>query len=145
MEERILPTVRELAIGFVAYSPLGRGFLSGGFRSNDDIPEDDFRRQNPRFQGENLERNLEIVDAVSELAEEKGVAPAQLAIAWVLAQGDDVVPIPGTKRRRYLEQNVAASEIELTDGDLRRLDEIAPPGATAGDRYANMSTVQPAG
>jgi aryl-alcohol dehydrogenase-like predicted oxidoreductase len=144
VEERILPTLRELAIGFVAYSPLGRGFLSGRFRSLDDLPEGDFRRRNPRFQGENLERNLEIVDAVRELAEEGGVAPAQLALAWVLARGDDVVPIPGTKRRAYLEQNVAASEIDLTGDDVRRLDEIAPPGATAGERYPDMSTVEPA-
>jgi aryl-alcohol dehydrogenase-like predicted oxidoreductase len=144
VEERILPALRELGIGFVAYSPLGRGFFSGRFRSLDDLPEGDFRRHNPRFQGENLERNLEIVDAVRELAQEKGLAPAQLALAWVLARGEDVVPIPGTKRREYLEQNVAASEIELTEEDLQRLDEIAPPGVTAGDRYPNMSTVEPA-
>ena len=143
VEEAILPTLRELGIGFVAYSPLGRGFLAGRFRSLDELPEGDFRRRNPRFQGENLERNLEIVDGVRRLADEKGVAPAQLALAWVLARGDDVVPIPGTKRREYLEQNVAASEIELTDGDLRRFDEIAPPGVTAGDRYPDMSTVEP--
>jgi aryl-alcohol dehydrogenase-like predicted oxidoreductase len=143
VEERILPTLRELGIGFVAYSPLGRGFLSGRFRSPDDIPEGDFRRNNPRFQGENLERNLEIVDAVRELAEEKDATPAQIALAWVLAQGNDVVPIPGTKRREYLEQNVAASDLDLTDEDLRRLGEIAPPGVTAGDRYPDMSTVQP--
>jgi aryl-alcohol dehydrogenase-like predicted oxidoreductase len=144
VEEQILPTLRELGIGFVAYSPLGRGFLSGRFRSPDDIPEGDFRRNNPRFQGENFERNLQIVDAVRELGEEKGATPAQVALAWVLARGEDVVPIPGTKRREYLEQNVAASDLELTDEDLRRLDEIAPPGVTAGDRYPDMSTVQPA-
>jgi aryl-alcohol dehydrogenase-like predicted oxidoreductase len=142
VENRILPTTRELGIGFVAYSPLGRGFLSGRFRSPDDLPEDDFRRQNPRFQGENFERNLAIVERVREIAEEKGVTPAQLALAWVHHQGEDVVPIPGTKRRRYLEENVAATEIELTEDDLARLDEAAPPGVTAGDRYPDMSTVE---
>jgi aryl-alcohol dehydrogenase-like predicted oxidoreductase len=142
VEERILPTTRELGIGFVAYSPLGRGFLSGRFRSPEDIPEDDFRRQNPRFQGENFERNLLIVDRVREIAEEKRVTAAQLALAWVHHQGEDVVPIPGTKRRRYLEENVAATEIELTADDLRRLDEAAPPGVTAGDRYPDMTPVE---
>jgi aryl-alcohol dehydrogenase-like predicted oxidoreductase len=142
VEERILPTMRELGIGFVAYSPLGRGFLSGRFRSPEDIPEGDFRRNNPRFQGRNFERNLAIVDRVREIAEEKGVTPAQLALAWVHRRGDDVVPIPGTKRRRYLEENVAAAEIELGDEDLRRLDEAAPAGQTAGDRYPDMSPVE---
>ena len=142
VEDRILSTTRELGIGFVAYSPLGRGFLSGRFRSPDDIPEDDFRRHNPRFQGENLERNLQIVDRVRELADEQGVTPAQLALAWVHHRGEDVVPIPGTKRRQYLEENVAATEITLSDEDLRRLDEAAPPGVTAGDRYPDMSTVE---
>ena len=142
VEEQILPTTRELGIGFVAYSPLGRGFLSGSFRSPEDIPEGDFRRNNPRFQGQNFERNLAIVDAVRDLAQEKGVTPAQLALAWVLHQGEDIVPIPGTKRRRYLKENVAASEIELTDDELARLDEAAPPGRTAGDRYADMSPVE---
>ena len=142
VEERILPTTRELGVGFVAYSPLGRGFLSGRFRSPQDIPEDDFRRHNPRFQGENFESNLRIVDRVREIAEEKGVTPAQLALAWVHRQGEDVVPIPGTKRRRYLEENVAATEIELTAEDLERLDEAAPPGVTAGDRYPDMSRVE---
>jgi aryl-alcohol dehydrogenase-like predicted oxidoreductase len=142
VEERILPSTRELGIGFVAYSPLGRGFLSGRFRSPEDIPEDDFRRNQPRFQGENFERNVEIVDRVREIAEEKGVTAAQLALAWVHNQGEDVVAIPGTKRRRYLEENVRASEIELSEDDLRLLDEAAPPGATAGDRYPDMSTVQ---
>jgi aryl-alcohol dehydrogenase-like predicted oxidoreductase len=141
VEERILPTTRELGIGFVAYSPLGRGFLSGRFGSPEEIPEDDFRRNNPRFQGENFERNMEIVDRVRALAEAKGVTPAQLALAWVHHRGSDVVPIPGTKRRHYLEENVAATEVELTDEDLSRLDEAAPPGATAGDRYPDMSTV----
>jgi aryl-alcohol dehydrogenase-like predicted oxidoreductase len=141
VEDEILPTVRELGIGFVPYSPLGRGFLSGRFRSPDDIPEGDFRRANPRFQGENFERNMAIVDRVRELADEKGVTPGQLALAWVMAQGDDIVPIPGTKRRSYLEENVAATEITLSDDDLRRLDEAAPAGATAGDRYPDMSPV----
>ncbi|HWF25440.1 MAG TPA: aldo/keto reductase [Solirubrobacteraceae bacterium] len=142
VENAILPTVRELGIGFVAYSPLGRGFLSGRFTSPDDIPEGDFRRGNPRFQDENFERNMRIVQRVREIAEEKGATPAQLALAWVMAQGDDVVPIPGTKRRRYLEENVAATEIVLDEDDLRRLDEAAPPGQTAGDRYPDMSTVE---
>ena len=142
VENAILPTVRELGIGFVAYSPLGRGFLSGRFTSPDDIPEGDFRRRNPRFQGENFERNMGIVARVREIADEKSVTPAQLALAWVMAQGDDVVPIPGTKRRRYLEENVAATEVVLDEDDLRRLDEAAPPGQTAGDRYPDMSTVE---
>jgi len=142
VEERILPTTRELGIGFVAYSPLGRGFLSGRFRSPEDLPEDDFRRHNPRFQGENFQHNLRIVERVREIAEEKGVTPAQLALAWVHHRGEDVVPIPGTKRRRYLEENVAATEIRLSEEDLRRLDEAAPPGVTAGDRYPDMSTVE---
>jgi aryl-alcohol dehydrogenase-like predicted oxidoreductase len=142
VEERILPTTRELGIGFVAYSPLGRGFLSGRFRSPEDIPEDDFRRRNPRFQGENFEHNLRIVDRVQKIAEEKGVTPAQLALAWVHHRGADVVPIPGTKRRRYLEENVAATEVELEAQDLERLDEAAPPGVTSGDRYPDMSTVE---
>ncbi|HEY0317375.1 MAG TPA: aldo/keto reductase [Solirubrobacterales bacterium] len=140
-EDEILPTVRELGIGFVAYSPLGRGFLTGRFRSFEDLPADDFRRASPRFQGENFDRNLELVERVEELAEEKGVTAGQLALAWVLAQGRNVVPIPGTKHLSYLEQNVAASEVELSDEDLRRIDEAAPPGAAAGDRYADMSPV----
>ena len=140
-EQAILPTVRELGIGFVAYSPLGRGFLSGRFRSPDDIPEGDFRRNNPRFQGDNFERNLELVERVREIADEKRVTPGQLALAWVMRQGDDVVPIPGTKRVRYLEENVAAAEVELTDDDLARLDEAAPVGAAAGERYPDMSSI----
>jgi aryl-alcohol dehydrogenase-like predicted oxidoreductase len=140
-EAEVLPTVRELGIGFVAYSPLGRGFLSGRFRSPDDLPADDFRHNHPRFQGENFRRNLELVERVREIAEEKGVTPGQLALAWVLAQGKDVVPIPGTKRREYLEENVAATEIELTADDLARLDEAAPRGVTSGDRYADMSSI----
>jgi len=142
VEQQILPAIRQLGIGFVAYSPLGRGFLSGSFRSPQDIPEGDFRRSSPRFQGENFTRNLAIVDQVGELAEAKGVTPAQLALAWVHHQGEDVVPIPGTKRRRYLEENVAATEIELSQDDLRRLDEAASPDAVAGDRYADMRSVQ---
>ncbi|MEA2275727.1 MAG: hypothetical protein QOC78_687 [Solirubrobacteraceae bacterium] len=140
-EEEVLPTVRELGIGFVAYSPLGRGFLSGRWRAPEDLPEDDVRRNHPRFQEENFRRNLELVRRVEEIAREKGVTPAQLALAWVLHQGEDIVPIPGTKRRRYLEENVAAVEVRLTDDDLRRLAEAAPRGATAGDRYADMSTI----
>ena len=140
-EDEILSTVRELGIGFVAYSPLGRGFLTGRFRSIDDFPEGDFRRVNPRFEGENFDRNLELVVQVEEIAAEKGVTAGQLALAWVLAQGDDVVPIPGTKRLAYLEQNAAAVEVELSAEDLRRLDEVAPAGAAVGDRYADMSPV----
>jgi aryl-alcohol dehydrogenase-like predicted oxidoreductase len=140
-EEEILPALRELGIGFVAYSPLGRGFLSGRFRSPEDIPEDDFRRRNPRFQGENLKRNLELVERVEQIAEEKGVTASQLALAWVLRRGEDIVPIPGTKRRSYLEQNAAASEVELSDEDLRRIDAAAPRGSTAGQRYPDMSTI----
>jgi aryl-alcohol dehydrogenase-like predicted oxidoreductase len=137
----VLDTVRELGIGFVAYSPLGRGFLSGRIRSVDDLDPGDFRRHNPRFQGENFARNLELVDRVRAIAEEKGVAPSQLALAWVLQQGDDVVAIPGTKRVPYLEENVAASDIRLSAGELARLDEVAPPGAAACDRYPDMSGV----
>jgi aryl-alcohol dehydrogenase-like predicted oxidoreductase len=140
-EDEILPTVRELGIGFVAYSPLGRGFLTGRFRSIEDLPEGDFRRVNPRFEGENFDRNLELVGRVEEIAAEKGVSAGQLALAWVLAQGEDVVPIPGTKRVSYLEQNVAAAELELSEDDLRRVDEVAPRGVAAGDRYADMSPV----
>ncbi len=140
-EEEIFPTVRELGIGFVAYSPLGRGFLSGRITSPEDFAEGDFRRANPRFQGENFRRNLDLVERVREIAEEKGVAPGQLAIAWLLHQGEDIVPIPGTKRRRYLEENVAAAEISLSDEELERIDEAAPMGAAAGDRYPDMSPV----
>jgi aryl-alcohol dehydrogenase-like predicted oxidoreductase len=140
-EAEIIPTVRELGIGFVAYSPLGRGFLSGQIKSVDDLDASDFRRRGPRFQGENFQHNLDLVAQVEAIAAEKGVTPSQLALAWVLAQGEDVVPIPGTKRRRYLEQNAAAVEIELTEEDLRRLDEAFPQGVAAGDRYPDMSTV----
>src|SRR2546426_7039327 len=134
-ETDILPTCRELGIGFVAYSPLGRGFLTGRFRRPEDLPSDDWRRTNPRFQGENFQRNLDLVARVEAIAREKGCTPSQLALAWLLAQGDDVVPIPGTKRRRYLEENARAVEIVLTAGDLRRIGEVAPKGATAGSRY----------
>ena len=140
-EDEVLPTVRELGIGFVAYSPLGRGFLSGRFQSPEDLEEGDFRRRNPRFQGENFQRNLEFVERVREIAEEKNATPAQLALAWVLAQGEDIVPIPGTKRRERLEENVAALDVELTDADLERIEAAFPKGATAGDRYPDMSTV----
>jgi aryl-alcohol dehydrogenase-like predicted oxidoreductase len=140
-EDEVLPTVRELGIGFVAYSPLGRGFLSGTIRSAEDLAADDFRRENPRFQGENFERNLTLVDRVREIAAEKGVTASQLALAWVLSRGEDVVPIPGTKRRRYLEENVAAVEIELTEAELERIEDAFPKGATVGERYADMSTV----
>jgi aryl-alcohol dehydrogenase-like predicted oxidoreductase len=140
-EREILPTVRELGIGFVAYSPLGRGFLSGRFRSPDDFPEDDFRRHHPRFQGSNFDRNLELVRRVEELAEEKGVTAGQLALAWVLHRGDDIVPIPGTKHVSYLEENVAAASISLSEDDMRRLEEIAPAGVAAGERYADMSSI----
>jgi aryl-alcohol dehydrogenase-like predicted oxidoreductase len=140
-EDEVLPTVRELGIGFVAYSPLGRGFLSGTIRSLDDLAEDDFRRRNPRFQGANFERNLDLTDAVRAIAEEKDVTPAQLALAWVLSRGDDVVPIPGTKRRRYLEENVGAAGVKLTPEELDRIESAFPKGATAGERYPDMSTV----
>ncbi len=140
-EAEILPTVRELGIGFVAYSPLGRGFLSGRIRSIDDLEETDFRRHGPRFQEENLRRNLALVAEVEALAAEKGVTPSQLALAWVLSRGDDIVPIPGTKRRSYLEENAAAVDVELTSADLERLERAFPVGAAAGDRYPDMSTV----
>jgi aryl-alcohol dehydrogenase-like predicted oxidoreductase len=140
-EDEILATVRELGIGFVAYSPLGRGFLTGRFRSPDDFDEGDFRTNHPRFQGENFRRNLDLVERVREIADEKGCTPGQLALAWVMRQGDDIVPIPGTKRVAYLEENAAAAGVELTDDDLARLAEAAPAGAAAGDRYADMSTI----
>src|SRR5829696_2247700 len=140
-EDEVLPTIRELGIGFVAYSPLGRGFLTGRIRSADDLDPDDFRRINPRFQGENFDRNLELVERVREVAEEKGVTPAQLALAWVLRQGEDIVPIPRTKRTRYREENAAAVEVELGEDDLARIEEAFPKGATAGDRYPDMSTI----
>jgi len=134
-EEGVLPTVRELGIGYVAYSPLGRGFLTGQITSAEDFPEDDFRRFHPRFTGDNFQRNIALVREVEAMAKEKGCTTAQLALAWVLAQGDDVVPIPGTKRIKYLDENIAALDVNLSDEDLKRLDEILPPGAAAGDRY----------
>jgi aryl-alcohol dehydrogenase-like predicted oxidoreductase len=140
-EAEILPTCRDLGIGFVAYSPLGRGFLAGRFDSRDDIEEGDFRRENPRFSDENFDRNMQIVERVRAIASERNVKPGQLALAWVLHRGDDIVPIPGTKRRSYLEENAAATEIELTDSELTALDEAAPVGAAAGERYSDMSTV----
>ncbi len=140
-EERILPTVRELGIGFVPYSPLGRGFLSGRFQRPEDLADDDFRRHNPRFQGENFQKNLELVKRIREIAAEKEVTPGQLALAWVEHQGDDVVPIPGTKHVRLLEENVAALDIELDNEDLARIDTAVPHGATAGDRYPDMSSI----
>lgn len=136
VDDEILPTVRELGIGFVAYSPLGRGFLSGEIRSPDDLDEDDFRRMSPRFQGDNFQKNLELVDAIKAIAEEKGCTPSQLALAWVLARGSDIVPIPGTKRRKYLEENVAAGEIELSADDLERIDKALPQ--VSGERYNEM-------
>jgi aryl-alcohol dehydrogenase-like predicted oxidoreductase len=141
VEEEVLPAIRELGIGLVPYSPLGRGFLTGRIEAADDLEPGDFRRNNPRFQGENLSRNLELVNRVKEIARDKDCTPGQLALAWVMAQGDDVVPIPGTKRRTYLEQNVAAVELALDASDLERLDEAAPVGAAAGDRYPDMSAV----
>lgn len=135
VEDEILPACRKLGIGFVPYSPLGRGFLTGEFRKAEDLPATDRRRMFPRFQGENFEKNLALVRGVEELAKEKGCTPAQLALAWVLAQGSDIVPIPGTKRRKYLEQNVAALDVKLSDDDLGRIEEIAPRGAASGARY----------
>jgi aryl-alcohol dehydrogenase-like predicted oxidoreductase len=135
LEDELLSTLRELGIGVVAYSPLGRGFLSGRITSPDDVGADDFRRNHPRFTGENFDRNLELVARVRELAAGKGITPSQLAIAWVLAQGGDVVPIPGTKRRSYLEENAVALEVQLTAGDLAAIEEVTPRGAAAGERY----------
>ena len=144
-EDEILPTCRggELGIGFVAYSPLGRGFLAGRFKTFDDLPADDWRRTNPRFQGANFTKNLDLVARVEQLAKEKACRPSQLALAWLLAQGEDIVPIPGTKRRPYLEENVAAAAVHLTPADLRRIDGVAPKGVAAGDRYpeGGMRTV----
>jgi aryl-alcohol dehydrogenase-like predicted oxidoreductase len=134
-EEEILATCRELGIGFVAYSPLGRGFLTGQFKTFEDLAADDFRRFSPRFQGENFQKNLDLVKEVEEIAREKKCQPSQLALAWVLAQGDDIVPIPGTKRRKYLEENAVAVDLKLTAEDLRRLGEVFPSGAASGLRY----------
>jgi aryl-alcohol dehydrogenase-like predicted oxidoreductase len=134
-EDEILGVCRELGIGFVAYSPLGRGFLTGQFKKFEDIPANDYRRQSPRFQGENFERNLKLVESIQLLAAEKQCTPAQLALAWVLAHGEDVVPIPGTKRRKYLEENLGALNVSISAPELARIDEIAPHGAAAGARY----------
>ncbi len=134
-EDAILPVCRELGIAFVAYSPLGRGFLTGAFKTIDDLAPDDYRRTSPRFQGENFQRNLDLVAHIQQLARQKRCTPSQLALAWLLARGEDIIPIPGTKRRRYLEENVAAVDVHLTPEDLRRIDAIAPRGAAAGERY----------
>ncbi|WP_426451866.1 aldo/keto reductase [Paenibacillus sp. S-38] len=143
VEDEILPVCRELGIGFVPYSPLGRGFLTGQIRRFEDLAEDDYRRFSPRFQGENFQKNLDLVERIREIAAAKNVQPSQLALAWLLAQGDDIVPIPGTKRTAYLEENVGALDIELTPEELRRIDEAAPKGAAAGSRYpeASMSSL----
>ncbi|HEY2065777.1 MAG TPA: aldo/keto reductase [Gemmatimonadaceae bacterium] len=143
VEDNILPTVRELGIGFVAYSPLGRGFLTGRFRSFEDLPADDYRRNQPRFQNANFQKNLDLVAHIEQLARQKQCTPSQLALAWLLHQGDDVVPIPGTKRVKYLEENVGALDVRLTPDDLRRIDLIAPKGIAAGTRYpaGGMATV----
>jgi aryl-alcohol dehydrogenase-like predicted oxidoreductase len=135
VEKDHLAVCRELGIGFVAYSPLGRAFLAGAFRSPEEVPEGDSRRLHPRFQGENFARNLRLADGIAALAREKRVTPAQLCLAWILSRGEDVVPIPGTKRLKYLEENAAAVDLSLTTADLARLDEVAPPGAAAGERY----------
>ncbi|HET8991975.1 MAG TPA: aldo/keto reductase [Candidatus Saccharimonadales bacterium] len=140
-EEEILRTVRDLGIGFVAYSPLGRGFLTGRWQTPEDIPEGDWRRNQPRFQGDNFYQNLKIVEKVREIADEKQVEPGQLALAWVLAQGEDIVPIPGTKHIEYLKENIKALDIELSEEDLERLDSATPAGTASGDRYPDMSTV----
>jgi len=135
-EQEILPTCRELGIGFVAYSPLGRGFLTGQIRRFEDFSADDYRRGSPRFQGENFQKNLDLVRKIEDMAKEKDCTPAQLALGWVLAQGGDVIPIPGTKRRKYLEDNAGALKVDLTSDDLRRLDEVMPLGAASGSRYS---------
>ena len=135
VEDRVLPTVRELGVGYVAYSPLGRGFLTGQIKRIKDLPEDDYRRHSPRFQGENFQKNLDLVSEIEHMAGEKGCTPAQLALAWVLAQGDDIVPIPGTKRQQRLEDNIKALDVRLSADDLARIDRILPPGAAAGERY----------
>ena len=140
-EDEILGTLRELGIGFVAYSPLGRGFLTGRFRRLEDLPEGDYRRNSPRFQGENFRKNLELVKRVEQIAMVKRVTPSQIALAWLLHQGKDIVPIPGTKHRKYLEENAGAEDIKLTAGDLARIDAAAPRGFAAGDRYPDMRTV----
>ena len=135
VEDEILPTCRELGIGFVAYSPLGRGFLTGKIQKFEDLEEDDYRRHSPRFQGENFQKNLDLVQQIRKIASEKGCQPSQLALAWLLAQGQDIVPIPGTKRIPYLEENLKALDISLTDDDLARINQVAPQGVAAGERY----------
>ena len=140
-ENGVLDTVRELGIGFVAYSPLGRGFLTGQYKTFEDLPADDFRRRNPRFQGENFQRNIDLVHEIERIAADKGVTAAELALAWVMSRGDDVVPIPGTKRVKYLEQNASAADVQLSKEDLARIDNIFPVGAASGTRYPDMSTV----
>jgi aryl-alcohol dehydrogenase-like predicted oxidoreductase len=138
-EDEVLPTLRELGIGFVAYSPLGRGFLTGAWKNLDDLPEDDTRAGRfPRFSEENFRRNLELADRVREIATQKGATPGQLALAWLLHQGDDIVPIPGTKRRKYLEENAGATNVVLTGEDLRRIEEALPRGSAAGERYSEQ-------
>jgi aryl-alcohol dehydrogenase-like predicted oxidoreductase len=139
VEDEILPICRELGIGFVPYSPLGRGFLTGQIQRFEDLAEDDYRRFSPRFQGENFNKNIELVHRIREIAQEKDCEPSQLALAWLLAQGEDIVPIPGTKRRKYLEENVGALQLQLTDDELAKINEAAPIGAAAGDRYAEAS------
>jgi aryl-alcohol dehydrogenase-like predicted oxidoreductase len=138
-EDEILPTVRELGIGFVPYSPLGRGFLTGQIKRFEDLAADDYRRNAPRFQGENFQKNIDLVTKIEEIAREKNCTAAQLALAWVLSQGEDIAPIPGTKRREYLEQNLAAADIKLSQDDLARIDKAAPKGAAAGERYAERA------
>ncbi len=138
VEEEIIPTCRELGIGFVPYSPLSRGFLSGEYKSMDDLAPDDFRRTSPRFQGDNFQKNLDVVDKIKQLANEKNCTPSQLALAWVLAQGNDMFPIPGTKRVKYLEENAAASEVKLTAEDLAEIEKISPKGVASGERYGEM-------
>lgn len=140
-EDEILPTVRELGIGFVPYSPLGRGFLSGKIKRIEDLAEDDYRRYSPRFQGENFAKNLAVVEQVNTIAQEKDVSASQLAIAWLLAKGDDIVPIPGTKRRQYLEENAAAVDIQLTSAEIEQIEAVAPQGIAVGERYPDMSSV----
>lgn len=140
-ENGVLDTTRELGIGFVAYSPLGRGFLTGQYKNFEDLPANDFRRRNPRFQGENFQKNIDLVNEVEKIARDKAVTASQLALAWVLSRGDDVVPIPGTKRVKYLEQNAAAADVTLSDADLARIEAVFPVGAASGTRYPDMSTV----
>jgi aryl-alcohol dehydrogenase-like predicted oxidoreductase len=141
VEDEILPVIRELGIGFIAYSPLGRGFLTGQIQTFEDLAEDDYRRFSPRFQGENFTKNLDLVNQIRELAREKDCHPSQLALAWILSQGDDIVPIPGTKRIQYLEENIGALKIQLSKEELYRINEVAPKGVAAGERYPDMSSV----